>query len=127
MRHKVPEEHRRREAEVRKEPEDTEDTTDDVPEDTTGGEPQTGKLSDYTVADVEQMLSQGMTLRDVRDKIKQEGYNAVELAWILHEEYTTETEIIVFLMENEEYFNSLEDAKEFFECSVEDLKAIYRS
>ena len=109
------------------EPEDTEDTTDEVPEDTTGGEPQTGKLSDYTVADVEQMLSQGMTLRDVRDKIKQEGYNAIELAWILHEEYTTETEIIVFLMENEEYFNSLEEAKEFFECSFEDLKAIYRS
>ncbi len=119
-------------------PEDPEDTTGgeqpEDPEDTTGGEqpedPESGKLSDYTVDNVKEWMGPAydMSLRDVREKLKGEGYEATELAWILHEEYKSESEILAFMLEYEELdYLTLEDATELFECSLDELKAIYRS
>lgn len=118
-------------------PEPEEDTTDqespEVPEDTTGTEdtpaPESGKQSDYTAEDVERWMSEeGMSLADVRDKLKAEDYSAMELAWILHEEYQTESAILEFMLEKQEFeYLTLEAATALFECSLEDLKEIYRS
>lgn len=118
-------------------PEPEEDTTDqespEVPEDTTGTEdtpaPESGKQSDYTAEDVERWMSEeGMSLAEVRDKLKAEEYSAMELAWILHEEYQTESAILEFMLEKQEFeYLTLEAATALFECSLEDLKEIYRS
>ena len=118
-------------------PEPEEDTTDqespEVPEDTTGTEdtpaPESGKQSDYTAEDVERWMSEeGMSLAEVRDKLKAEDYSAMELAWILHEEYQTESAILEFMLEKQEFeYLTLEAATALFECSLEDLKEIYRS
>ncbi len=126
-------------------PEDTTGETPDDPEDTTGGEtpevpedttgtqtpdaPETGKQSDYTAADVERWMDEeDMSLTDVRDRLKSEGYSAVELAWILHEQYKTEDEILGFMIVKQELdFTTLESATALFECSIDELKAIYRN
>ena len=112
-------------------PEDPENPENpENPEDPEQGEqPSSGKLSDYTVADIKGMMdgADGMSLADVRDKLKAEEYPAIELAWILHEEYQTESEVLAFMVEYGEVFLSLDEATEFFECTLEDLKEIYRS
>ena len=121
-----------------KEPENTTPETPEDPEDTTGGEtpndpeqgeqPSSGKQSDYTVDDVKEMMGeQNMSLAGVRDKLKAEEYPAIELAWILHEEHQSETEVLAFMLEYGEDFASLEEATSFFECTFDDLKEIYLS
>lgn len=119
------------------EPADPEDTTGgetpNVPEDTTGtGDsqaPESGKQSTYTAEDVERWMSEeSLNLAGVRDKLKADGYSGMELAWILHEEYQTESEILGFMLEKQEFeYVTLEDATALFECSLSELKEIYRS
>ena len=90
--------------------------------------PSSGKQSDYTVDDVKEMMGeQNMSLAGVRDKLKAEEYPAIELAWILHEEHQSETEVLAFMLEYGEDFASLEEATSFFECTFDDLKEIYLS
>ncbi len=115
-------------------PEDTTgDNTPDDPEDTTGGndkpnKPTTGKQSDYTAEDIEDLMyNQDMSLEEVRDWLVDQGYPAIELAWILSEKYHTEADIVAFMMVHGELDNyrSLSDATELFDCKLSDLKKIY--
>lgn len=63
----------------------------------TGNKPTVGQQSKYTPEDIEVWLAMGMTLEEIRDKLKEEGYPATELAWILKRKYNTEDDIIAFL------------------------------
>jgi hypothetical protein len=67
-----------------------------------------------------------MSLEQVRDKLKREGYPATELAWILKEKYKTRDDIEMFvLFRGEGKYTTLEDATELFECSEQELRDIY--
>ena len=66
------------------------------------------------------------SLEQVRDMLKKQGYPATELAWILKEKYTTRDEIEMFvLFRGEGKYTTLEDATELFECTEDELRAIY--
>ena len=114
-------------------PDDPEDSTDSDtptdPEQGTDNRPQTGKQSNYTAAKVEQMMNeQGMSLLQVRDQIKAEGYPAIELAWVLHEEYKTEDEILGFMIRHGEInYLTIDQAAELFECTTMELRGVYNS
>ena len=120
-------------------PEDPEEGTTggEKPDDTTENDkpqepskPTTGKQSHYTADDVEHMMSnKGMSLEDVRDQLVEEGYPAIELAWILSEKYHTETEVMTFMLVHGEtdHYQSLSDVTGLFDCSLSDLKKIYNS
>lgn len=105
--------------------------TPDAPEDTTGGQtisqsPKAGKQSDYTPEDVEDWMDDGMTLVQVRNKLKAEGYPATELVWILKEKYYIEADIVQFMIDyNEWEYTSIDQAAVLFECTKADLKYIY--
>lgn len=110
---------------------DDDEEDDQTPDDSEGGQKPgntSGKQSDYTAADIEAMLDSGMSLDEVRDQIKSEGYPATELAWILKEKYDTRAEIGMFVVEygGTKYLTS-ESAVELFECSEAELLAIYNS
>ena len=104
-------------------PEDT--TENDKPQEPS--KPTTGKQSDYTAEDVENMMNNGMSLEEVRDQFVAEGYPAIELAWVLSEKYHTETEIMTFMLAHDEMdqYQSLSDVTDLFDCSLSDLKKIY--
>jgi hypothetical protein len=104
-------------------PNDT--TENDKPQEPS--EPTTGKQSDYTAEDVENMMNNGMSLEEVRDQFVAEGYPAIELAWVLSEKYHTETEIMTFMLAHDEMdqYQSLSDVTDLFDCSLSDLKKIY--
>ena len=91
--------------------------------------PSTGKQSNYTVEKVEKMMNEdGMSIVEVRDQIKAAGYPAIELAWVLHEEYKTEDEILGFMISHGEInYLTIDEAAELFECSVIELQAVYNS
>ena len=93
------------------------------------GGSQSGKQSHYTAAKVEKMMTQdGMTLVQVRDQIKSEGYPAIELAWVLHEEYKTEDEVLSFMIRHGEInYLTIEQAAVLFECTTMELRGVYNS
>ena len=115
------------------EPEETTDGSDTTvePEETTGEQtisqnPKAGKQSDYTVEQVESWMHGGMSLVQVRDLIKAEGYPATELAWILKDQYNNETDITQFMLDYQEVeYASIDQAAALFECSLSDLNYIY--
>ena len=87
-----------------------------------------GKQSDHTADEVEQWLKDGMTLEEVRDRIKTEGYPATELAWILKEKYKTTSEIQGFMDQYGEDgvdYGKKETLEAFFECDIFTLLEIY--
>lgn len=86
-----------------------------------------GKQSEYTPEDIKGWLDDGMSLEQVRDKIKDEGYKATELAWILKEEYDSIDELQGFLEEygEEGVEYDLDYVKGLLECETEDLIDIY--
>ena len=93
------------------------------------GGSQSGKQSHYTAAKVEKMMTQdGMTLVQVRDQIKSEGYPAIELAWVLHEEYKTEDEVLSFMIRHGEInYLTIDQAAVLFECTTMELRGVYNS
>ena len=81
-----------------------------------------------TADEVEQWLKDGMTLEEVRDRIKTEGYPATELAWILKEKYKTTSEIQGFMDQYGEDgvdYGKKETLEAFFECDIFTLLEIY--
>ena len=57
-----------------------------------------GPMSDHTPEEIESWLNdEGLTLEQVRDRLKSEGYPETELLWILKKKYRTEEEIQGFL------------------------------
>ncbi len=57
-----------------------------------------GPMSDHTPEEIESWLNDdGLTLEQVRDRLKSEGYPETELLWILKKKYRTEEEIQGFL------------------------------
>ena len=105
------------------------DTPNDPGNNPGGNQPQSGKQSNYTAAKVEKMMTQdGMSLVQVRDQIKSEGYPAIELAWVLHEEYKTEDEMLSFMIRHGEInYLTIDQAAELFECSTMELRGVYNS
>lgn len=60
-----------------------------------------GPMSDYSPEDLEKwMTEEGLTLEQVRDRLKSQGYPETELLWILKKKYRTEEEIKGFLEEH---------------------------
>ncbi len=104
------------------------DTTEDEGEDdgTTEDDTTTGKQSDYTFADVQDMLNNEMSLEQVRDQLVSEEYDAKELAWILKEEYSSPNEVYDFFEATEPgKYTDKEAVLELFGCTEEELKDIY--
>ena len=93
-----------------------------------------GKISPYTVSDIKEWMDEDpdMTLYDVRNRLKKEGYHATELAWILKEEFTDPNDMKGFLDEYGDDRVDYEDTKELsnyltklFECDEATLYMIY--
>ena len=102
------------------------ENTPDAPEDDVTDQPASGKQSDYSAADVEKMLDDGKSLEEIRDQLKSEGYPAIELAWILKEKYNTRQEIGEFvILHGDMKYTTIESATELFECTEDELRAIY--
>ena len=93
-----------------------------------------GKISPYTVSDIKEWMDEDpdMTLYDVRNRLKKEGYHATELAWILKEEFTDPNDMKGFLDEYGDDRVDYENTKELsnyltklFECDEATLYMIY--
>lgn len=86
-----------------------------------------GKQSDYTMADVQQMLDSGKTPEEVRDELLiANGYDGIELAWILREECNTVEEASEFLASAAPgKYTTTEEICELFQCDQDQLMDVY--
>ena len=72
-----------------------------------------GPMSDYTPEEIEAWMDdEGLTLAQVRDRLKSQGYPETELLWIMKKKYSEEEEVKGFL---EKYGDDSKDYSNQFE------------
>ncbi len=95
-----------------------------------------GPMSDYTPEEIEAWMDdEGLTLEQVRDRLKNQGYPETELLWIMKKKYNDEDKVKEFL---EKYGDDSKDYNDQFEMysylqelfpntKLETLLAIYKA
>ncbi|MBR2445689.1 MAG: hypothetical protein IKB28_03370 [Clostridia bacterium] len=95
-----------------------------------------GPMSDYTPEEIEAWMDdEGLTLEQVRDRLKSQGYPETELLWILKKKYNNEDKVKEFLEKYGDDSKDYNDQLEMFSylqelfpnTKFETLLAIYKA